>query len=494
MTQILRYALAAIIGLAAGVVLCERAHANVPCSVPFTLTNGTTADATQVMANYNALIACLTNAAAAGVNTDITALNGLTTPLPPSAGGTNQYFGPTSTGGANAQIVTSTTPSNFSLQAGFTVDFIAGATNTSAMTLNIAGTGVRNVFRITPSGPQALTGGEVVAGNMTEVTYDGTQYQLKGVQSQFGGFGPFSGIASAATTDLGTVPSHSAQITGTTTITSFGASASTTFPIYKIEFASVLTLTNSAALALPGGLNIVTAANDTAEVLYLGSGNWFMLNYFRSISPQLVGKAPTFQIFLTGTAQTYTPPANPAPLYIIVEMCGGGGGGGANATNNGATGSASIFGGWTTSAGNGGTNGAGGGAGGTGGSGGSTGTGTQIARIAGAGGGQGITVTTSSSGLGGMGGASPFAGAGAPSIGVGGAAQANSCSAGAGGGGAASTSEGGGGGAGEYVKFEVSPPASVSYTVGAQGNGGAAGGNAGGNGAAGRINVYEYYN
>ena len=50
------------------------AQAGVSCSVPFNLQNGTTADATQVMANYNALIACLANAAAAGANNDITSL------------------------------------------------------------------------------------------------------------------------------------------------------------------------------------------------------------------------------------------------------------------------------------------------------------------------------------------------------------------------------------------------------------------------------------
>jgi hypothetical protein len=58
------------------------AKAGVPCSVPFTLTNGTTADANQVMANYNAILTCLSvSAAANGINADITALSALTTPL-----------------------------------------------------------------------------------------------------------------------------------------------------------------------------------------------------------------------------------------------------------------------------------------------------------------------------------------------------------------------------------------------------------------------------
>jgi hypothetical protein len=50
--------------------------------VPFTLVNGTIADAGQVMANYNAILTCLaTGAAASGVNSDITSLTSLSPPI-----------------------------------------------------------------------------------------------------------------------------------------------------------------------------------------------------------------------------------------------------------------------------------------------------------------------------------------------------------------------------------------------------------------------------
>jgi hypothetical protein len=42
--------------------------ARAQCALPYQLTNGQVADATQVMANYNALLACLNNAAPAGSN------------------------------------------------------------------------------------------------------------------------------------------------------------------------------------------------------------------------------------------------------------------------------------------------------------------------------------------------------------------------------------------------------------------------------------------
>ena len=78
-----------ILALALLFGLCAHAEAGVSCSVPFNLTNGTTADASQVMANYNAILSCLANnTAASGQNTDITALLGLTLPITPLCGAT----------------------------------------------------------------------------------------------------------------------------------------------------------------------------------------------------------------------------------------------------------------------------------------------------------------------------------------------------------------------------------------------------------------------
>jgi len=141
-------------------------RAGVSCSVPNTFTNGTTADATQVNANFSALVACFTNSAAAGANSDITSLTGLTTPIAASAGGTQQYWGGTSTGSANAQVITTVRPtSGFTLAvSGNIVCFFAGFTNTGSTTLNVNGTGVVTVNREiqTSSGLTLglLTGGE----------------------------------------------------------------------------------------------------------------------------------------------------------------------------------------------------------------------------------------------------------------------------------------------------------------------------------------------
>jgi hypothetical protein len=144
--------------------------AGVSCTLPFNLTNGTIADATQVMANYNALVTCLTNAAAAGSNSDITALLGLTTPLALNEGGTPVYIGGTSGGSANAQTITTVPP--FIASAGNVMRFKAGASNTGPLTVNGF-----NVFRRSQLGATMSVGGEIYAGEMVDLEYDGTELQ-----------------------------------------------------------------------------------------------------------------------------------------------------------------------------------------------------------------------------------------------------------------------------------------------------------------------------
>ena len=91
--------------------------------------------------------------------------------------------------------------------------------------------------------------------------------------------GGISVMASASVTDLGAVPQAAINVTGSTTINSFGTAA----PIGQIKFVTftgILSLVyNSTSMILPGLTSITTAANDTASFIYLGSGNWQCLNY-----------------------------------------------------------------------------------------------------------------------------------------------------------------------------------------------------------------------
>jgi hypothetical protein len=118
------------------------------------------------------------NAANAGINTNINALNSLTTPLVYTSGGASNYIGGASGGSANAQTVASPIPSGFTLVTGKSITFLAGFTNSGPTTLNVASTGVTNVFKQGTAGPIALSSGEIVAGNLVTVIFDGTQYQI----------------------------------------------------------------------------------------------------------------------------------------------------------------------------------------------------------------------------------------------------------------------------------------------------------------------------
>jgi microcystin-dependent protein len=160
-------------------LLPSLAAAQIVPSLPYNLTNGTLADANQVMSDFNAIVSGVnTNAANAGVNTNITALNGLTTPVAPASGGSSVYTSGASTGSGNAQVVLTPTPLGFTLAIGRRVTFIAGFTNTGPTTLNTNLTGPINILKQSPAGLVALSGGEIIANQGVDAWYDGTQYEL----------------------------------------------------------------------------------------------------------------------------------------------------------------------------------------------------------------------------------------------------------------------------------------------------------------------------
>jgi hypothetical protein len=469
-------------------LLATPVSAQIIGSYPFNLTNGTTADATQVMSNFNFIVSQTNaNAANAGANSNITAITGLLTPLSSGQGGSQVFTAGTSTGTANAQVVASgITPTGFSLVGKNIACFIAGSTNTSTLTLNYNGTGVTNVFKRSASGPIALAGGEVVSGNITCVQYDGTQYELQTLEP-FRVAGKQVSLASAATTDLGTAATNNVKITGTVTITALGSSAQADYPLYFLQFSGALTLTqNAVSLILPGAQNIITAANDSAVAQYLGSGNWQIMVYQRAAALSI-----TVQSFTTGSGATYTPTAG--TVRARVRLWGAGGGGGATITNAGGNGATSSFGSWTSIFGQGG--GTAGAAPGIGGTGGVNSTGTLVQRIAGGTGTQGLGATGGA--LSGNGGSSAYGtfvtGWSTTSAATG--RTATSCGGGGAGGGPSGNPGGSGGGGGEFVEFWMTAAqigASQTYTVGAAGTGGTAGTFAGGAGFTGCLVIEEW--
>lgn len=199
--------------LASLLAACQPALAQIVPSLPYNLTNGTLADATQVMGNFNALLNGVNNNGAAnGANNDITSLTGLTTPLAHTYGGTVIYSGGTSAGSANAQTLSTTTPSNYSKTLNNIVTFVAGYTNTSSATFNVDSTGAVAIDKATSSGVTALGGGEIVAGLSYAAMYDGTEYIL--LNPTFAYSTNFN--VSAGTFDFSTQPVLPASTTATT--------------------------------------------------------------------------------------------------------------------------------------------------------------------------------------------------------------------------------------------------------------------------------------
>jgi hypothetical protein len=148
-------------------------------ALPFDLLNGTTADATQVDANFNEVVNDVNNNAAHnGVNTDITALTALNTPIPAAGGGTNVYVAGTSGGTANAQTMASPIPSGFTLTIGNRICWTPGFTNTATLQINVNGTGLTNVYVPSPTGIVLTQGKEVVIGQYAEAIFDGTEFVL----------------------------------------------------------------------------------------------------------------------------------------------------------------------------------------------------------------------------------------------------------------------------------------------------------------------------
>lgn len=91
-----------------------------------------------------------------------------------------------------------------------------------------------------------------------------------------GGFGAGTEIASATTIDLGSVTSHYAVVTGTTTTTSFGSSATTDNPIYLVRAQSAgWNITLGAGILCPfiSSGTLISKQNDYYWLDYLGSGS-----------------------------------------------------------------------------------------------------------------------------------------------------------------------------------------------------------------------------
>lgn len=183
--------------------------------------------------------------------------------------------------GTNDLVGTSVVPVT-GYSAGFQVSFVAVATNTGPMTIDIDNTGAKSIVTDVST---PLAAGDVPIGKIMYIEYDGTRFQtinpaafknlrVAGVMNLAQG----SNIASASTINLTTATGNSVHVTGTTTIT-----AITLAQGYQrtVIFDDVLILTNSANLVLTNGANITTAAGDIATFIGDAAGVVRCVSYSR---------------------------------------------------------------------------------------------------------------------------------------------------------------------------------------------------------------------
>jgi hypothetical protein len=90
-------------------------------------------------------------------------------------------WGGTSGGSANAQTI-AITPAVTTLVAGQAFGFVAGFSNSGATTLTVNSTAATAVRRASATGPVALTGTELITGNLYRVSFDGTYLILQEAQ------------------------------------------------------------------------------------------------------------------------------------------------------------------------------------------------------------------------------------------------------------------------------------------------------------------------
>lgn len=157
--------------------------------------------------------------------------------------------------------------------------------------------------------------------------YTGAGWVVEGVIDVANGIwipvvgGGIGTVASAATTDLGSTPQLAVAVTGSATITSLGSSCAIGQE-KQIIFAGAMTLTyNAGSLIIPGGVSINTTSGDVARGLYLGGGNWRILEYVPISTPTKSTPTTSDFILIQDAAAANAP--KKSTLLSILGLVGG---------------------------------------------------------------------------------------------------------------------------------------------------------------------------
>jgi hypothetical protein len=187
------------------------------------------------------------------------------------------------TGAANAYIVTLGAGLTCSLAAGLTVQFKAANVNTADSTLNVNGTGAKNILNANGA---ALGPGQIPASAIISVMYDGTQYLLLGATTGYGTFAPIdsSGAALAFTSANGYWTQTGRLFTAVAALTYPATADGSAARIGGFPIASAALTGNIAVGAMyvtgvgPGDLVVVNQAGVTYVELRVSSGGATVAN------------------------------------------------------------------------------------------------------------------------------------------------------------------------------------------------------------------------
>lgn len=175
------------------------------------------------------------------------------------------------------------------------------------------GVGGTDIAVITTAASYPATNSYIALASITGGAITDARTRSKFVANKMGGLLEFSlstGIAGAATVDLGTATGNTVHVTGSgATITSFGSTTQVGAIVNGI-FDGTNTLThNGTSLILPGGANISTSAGDMFVATCEAAGNW-------RVTYQKANGASISTSTITGEIRMW--PLNVAPSGFLV--------------------------------------------------------------------------------------------------------------------------------------------------------------------------------
>ena len=195
------------------------------------------------------------------------------------------------TGAADTYTI-AVTPAVTSYSAGRQFRFKAANTNTGASTLDVDSVGAKAIVQA--DGSTALSAGDITAGQIVTVSYEGVDDEFHMVPTSQSVADPARlGVANVFTktqtwkhgADVASATALAVDIdgnwfdvTGTTTITSIKTKGVGT--LIALQFDGILKLThNASSLILPYAADIYTAAGDIVVLEEYASGSWRALSY-----------------------------------------------------------------------------------------------------------------------------------------------------------------------------------------------------------------------